>query len=381
MQKFIIAIDSFKGCLSSSAIADAVAEGLQRVFPNSLIDKIPIADGGEGTVDALVKATNGQFIEQVVNGPLMYPLHATYGISGDNRIAVIEMSAASGLSLIPYKEGNIMHTTTYGTGEMIANAIRRGCREFILGIGGSATNDAGIGMMQALGFHFTDHDGNEVGPGGKEMEKIVHIDSSQALPELKDCRFYIATDVHNPFCGPNGAAYIFGTQKGGTPQQIELLDRGMRHLANLIRETIGIDIKSMRGAGAGGGMGGGCIAFLEARIEPGIEMVKRFLHFDERIQGATLIITGEGKIDDQTLQGKVISGVVKSAYTYHIPVIALTGNKEEAGEKLYEAGLTAIFSIHPAPVSLTQAIQPTYAHTQLRNTAEQIARMLNIFCQ
>lgn len=378
MKKIVISIDSFKGCLSSSALAEAISEGVRIVFPACEIDPIPIADGGEGTVEALVEATRGELIRQTVHGPLMQPVEATYGMLGDGKTAVIEMAAASGWMLIPPKAGNVGHTTTYGTGELIRNAIRRGCREFILGIGGSATNDAGVGMLQALGFHFTDALGKEIGPGGKELERIRQIERSASLPELEECTFYLATDVKNPFCGPEGAAYVFGPQKGGTPRQIEALDQGMEHFARLVRETCGSDIASIPGAGAGGGMAGGCLAFLRASIRPGIELIKNYLDFDARIREADLIFTGEGKIDAQTSQGKVISGVLASARRLRIPVIALTGQAPENDETLFQTGLTAVFSIHPFPVSLDQALSPDYARKQTRRTAEQICRILKI---
>lgn len=378
MKKIVVAVDSFKGCLTSSAIAEAVSEGILAVYPACEIDPIPIADGGEGTVEALVQATNGELIRQIVQGPLMQPVAASYGLLGNGKTAVIETAAASGLALIPPEEGNVLYTTTYGTGEMIRNAIQRGYREFILGIGGSATNDAGVGMLQALGFHFRDAFGKEIGPGGKELERIQQIERHATLPELEKCTFYLATDVKNLFCGPEGAAYVFGLQKGGTPRQIETLDKGMKHFARLIQQTSGWDIASVPGAGAGGGMAGGCLAFLRASIQPGIELIKNYLNFDTRIGEADLIFTGEGKIDAQTSQGKVISGVLTSAHRQHIPVIALTGQTTEIDKTLFEAGLTAVFPIHPAPVSLEQALSPDYARKQIRRTAEQICRTLKI---
>lgn len=378
MKKIVISIDSFKGCLSSSAAAEAVSEGVRAIFPACLTDILPIADGGEGTVEALVQATGGRLVRHCVHGPLMQLVEATYGILGDGKTAVVEMSAASGLSLIPFKEGNLLHTTTYGTGELIRNAIQRGCREFILGIGGSATNDAGVGMLQALGFRFTDAYGQEIGPGGKELERIAHIHTASALPELMTCRFHLATDVKTPFYGPQGAAAIFGPQKGGTPCQIESLDKGMKHFARLLRDTCGLDIAFLPGSGAGGGTAGSCLAFLAADLQPGIEMIKNYLHFDQRIREADLIFTGEGKIDAQTTQGKVISGILSSARRQHIPVIALTGHASETDDTLYRAGLTAVFSIHSAPVSLEQALSPDYARKQIRQTTEQICRILKI---
>lgn len=377
MKKIIIAVDSFKGCLSSAEIADAVANGITAVFPLCEIVKIPIADGGEGTVETLTKATGGKLITAPVHNPFMQPVQATYGILGDQRTAVIEMSAASGLSLIPWAWGNIMHTTTYGTGELIANAIRYGCRNFILGIGGSASNDAGLGMMQALGLRLLDQAGKVLGQGGKIMQQIETIDVSGLLPELTSCTFHLATDVSNPFCGPQGAAYVFGPQKGGNNLHIEDLDKGMKHLAALINKTTGKNIENSPGAGAGGGTAGGCISFLQADINSGIELIKQYIRFDEIIRGADLIITGEGKIDNQTLSGKVPVGVARSASVQQIPVIAITGNVE-CDNELTLTGITAVFPIHPAPVTLQKAMQPEYARTQIRRTTEQICRLLKI---
>lgn len=376
--KIVIAVDSFKGCLSSSSIAKAVEEGIFNTLPECEVIKVPIADGGEGTVEALVDATQGKKITLPVHNPLMQPIHAGYGMTGDGRTAIIEMSAASGLDLIPLKPGNIMNTTTYGTGEMIADAIKRGCRNFIIGVGGSATNDAGTGMMQALGVRFTDDTGKEVGKGGKSLSAIRHIDTQNQLPELQDCTFHIATDVTNPFYGPQGAACIFGPQKGGDEEQIKILDRGMKHLAGLIFETTGKDISYLPGSGAGGGMGGGCVAFLQATISSGIELIMDYLRFDELIQGADLLITGEGRMDRQTLFGKVPVGIARAAASRHIPVIAITGQVDTTADKaLREAGLSAIFPIHPAPISLEKAMQPDYAYRNIRRTVEQICYMLH----
>ena len=376
--KIVIAVDSFKGCLSSSSIAKAVEEGIFNTLPECEVIKVPIADGGEGTVEALVDATQGKKITLPVHNPLMQPIHAGYGMTGDGRTAIIEMSAASGLNLIPLKPGNIMNTTTYGTGEMIADAIKRGCRNFIIGVGGSATNDAGTGMMQALGVRFTDDTGKEVEKGGKSLSAIRHIDTQNQLPELQDCTFHIATDVTNPFYCPQGAACIFGPQKGGDEEQIKILDRGMKHLAGLIFETTGKDISYLPGSGAGGGMGGGCVAFLQATISSGIELIMDYLRFDEFIQGADLLITGEGRMDRQTLFGKVPVGIARAAASRHIPVIAITGQVDTTADKaLREAGLSAIFPIHPAPISLEKAMQPDYAYRNIRRTVEQICYMLH----
>lgn len=375
--KIVIAVDSFKGCLSSSSIAKAAEEGILNILPGCEVVKVPIADGGEGTVEALVDATRGRIITIPVHNPLMQPIQACYGMTGDSQTAIIEMSAASGLSLIPTTPGNIMHTTTYGTGEMIADAIKRGCRNFIIGVGGSATNDAGTGMMQALGVRFTDEVGKEVGKGGKNLSSIRHIDTRNQLSELQECIFHIATDVTNPFYGPQGAAHIFGPQKGGNQTQIEELDKGMEHLADLIHKTFHKEIRNLPGSGAGGGMGGGCIGFLKATISPGIDLIMDFLQFKEAIKGADLIITGEGKIDQQTLFGKVPAGIARIASSQNIPVIAITG-QVDTDQGLKQAGISAIFPIHPAPVDLKEAMSPVYAVRNIKRTIEQICETLII---
>ena len=378
MKKIVIAIDSFKGCLSSAAIAKAVARGIWSVLPHCEVVQLPIADGGEGTVDALVAATGGTYISPIVKNPLGQPIAARYGILGNGRQAVIEMAAASGLALIPSRSGQVMHCTTFGTGQLIADAIHRGCRDFLLGIGGSATNEAGIGLLQALGFQFRDAQGRPIPPTGEGLCQLASIHTEGALPELSACHFHLLTDVQNPLYGPNGAAHIFAPQKGATPDQVEQLDQALQRFAQLVQQQTNRNI-NQPGAGAGGGMAGGCMAFLPATVESGIEVVKQALQFDEVIQGADLILTGEGKVDQQTRQGKVIAGVLKSARTQQIPVVALTGNCLAYDPQLSSDGLTALFPIHPAPLTLTEALDPTFAAQQLERTTQQIIAMLNVF--
>lgn len=343
MPKIVIAIDSFKGCLSSSAIADAAEEGIRNVVPRCEVIKVPIADGGEGTVEALTQATRGEIITIPVHNPLMQPIRGSYGITGDSKTAIIEMSAACGLALIPPKARNIMHTTTYGTGEMVADAIKRGC--------------------------------NEVEKGGKGLFSIRHIETRYQFPELQECTFHIATDVINPFSGPQGAAHIFGPQKGGNEAQLDKLDKGMKQLALLIHKTFGKEIDNIAGAGAG--MGGGCVGFLQATITPGIDLIMEYLQFRDTIRGADLVITGEGKIDRQTLFGKVPVGIAGAAASQNIPVIAITG-QVDIDQELKQAGISAIFPIHPAPVNLEEAMQPDYAVRNIKRTIEQICQTLII---
>lgn len=374
MRKIVIAIDSFKGCLSSEALENAIEKGIRKVWKECIICKLPIADGGEGTVDALTRALGGKKITCQVQGPLRSPVEAAYGWIPERQMAVIEMASASGLPLIPCAEGNVMRTTSYGTGQLIADALQRGCKHILLGIGGSATNDAGVGMLQALGFRFLDQQGKETGDGGSCLSQIYQIDTSQVLPQLKTCDIEVATDVKNPFYGKNGAAFVFAPQKGANQEQVKLLDEGLRSFAKLIQAKLGINVQDIAGAGAAGGLGGGCVAFLQAHLTPGIDKIKEYLNFDQLIHDADLIITGEGKVDQQTSQGKVVDGIIKSARKYQIPVIILTGNCQEENEEIEKDPLVSCFSIHSAPVSFEEAIQPEYA-------AQQIERITQMSCK
>ncbi len=374
--KTVIAIDSFKGCLSSSRLGAVIAEAIHDIDPSAEVVQMPIADGGEGWVDALLPVVGGEKITCRVQGPLRHPVEATYGWSASQRLAVIEMAAASGLCLIPSREGNVMHTTTYGTGELIADALQRGCRRILLGIGGSATNDAGVGMLQALGFRFLSDKGREVADGGIGLEEVSRVDRSAVNPLLKTCRIEVATDVRNPFYGPQGAASVFAPQKGASPEQVKRLDSGLRHFAEWAKEQYKVDLQQCPGAGAAGGMGGGSLLFLEATLTSGIEMVKSLLHFDEQIRNADFIITGEGRIDSQTEQGKLLSGILQAAHSYAVPVIALTGDCSAVAPSLDSDPLLSVFSIHSSPVSLEKAMDPDYAAEQLRRTVRSLAKLM-----
>lgn len=365
MPKIIIATDSFKGCLSSSEVALAIEQGIRERLPDCDVVRFPIADGGEGILDVLVAALHGRYIPARVHDPLMRPIDARYGVSGDGRTALIEMAVASGLPLVPVHLRNPLTTTTWGTGELIKDALRHGCRDFIIGIGGSATNDAGLGMLQALGFRFLDQDNHELGVGGAVMEKVASVDCSAALPELNDTRFTVACDVDNPFCGPEGAAYVFAPQKGADKAMVEQLDAGMRSLASVIRCTTGKDITLMPGAGAAGGMGGALFAFLDAQLQPGIRLLLDTLDFDSKIRHADLIITGEGKIDRQTLRGKVPYGVLEAARKHQIPVVAIAGSVEDA-DLLAQAGFAGIYAVTPDGTPLEQAMRPENAKCNIR---------------
>jgi len=374
MKKIIIASDSFKGCLSSLEIARAARKGIQKVLPDCEIVEIPVADGGEGTTEALVDALDGRFVSCEVHDPLMNPIQVEYGILGDGLTAVIEMASASGLTLVPPEKRNPMLTTTYGTGELIKDALQKGCRRFLIGIGGSATNDAGTGMLQALGFRFLDSAGNELGKGGQILEKIAHIDAEKAIPALQETVFTIACDVNNPFSGENGAAFVFARQKGADDAMINQLDKGLKHFANTIHANLGKSIDAVLGAGAAGGLGGGFIAFLSATLKPGIQMVLEALDFDKRIQNADLIITGEGKLDRQTGMGKTPAGVLEAGKKHKIPVIAIGGSVEET-DMLLQKGFLAVLSIQPGPVTLEQAMDKSFTAYQVERVVEQIIRL------
>ncbi|MDR1719450.1 MAG: glycerate kinase [Dysgonamonadaceae bacterium] len=373
MKKVLLAIDSFKGCLSSLEAALAVEAGIKAVYPSCEVVKVPVADGGEGTVEALVWMTGGRLCTVEVNDPLMRPISASYGILGDGCTAVIEMSAASGLPLVAPEQRNPMISTTVGTGQLIADALNRGCKQFILGLGGSATNDAGTGLLQALGYRFLDANGKLLGQGGQILEHIAVIDSSSRNPLLNGTQFNMACDVDNPFSGKNGAACIFAPQKGADPYMVEALDRGLKHFAEVVKTQLCKDIDAVAGAGAAGGMGGGLMAFLDAQLRPGIQLVLDTLCFDDLLQGVDLVITGEGRMDAQTAMGKTPSGVAEAAQRSGVPVIALTGNIEDASA-INRIGICGVFPIIPRPMSLMEAMNPETAARNIQQAAEQLFR-------
>lgn len=378
MRKVILAIDSFKGCLSSKEAETAAAQGIRHVFPTCETICLPVADGGEGMQRVLTEALNGQEIRLSAHDPLMQMRQTAYGLSGDGTTAFIEMAAISGLPLVPLRQRNPSLTTTYGTGELIKDALNRGCRRFVIGLGGSATNDAGLGMLQALGFRFRDRYGNELGKAqpmcGQLLSEIAVIESSTALPALREARFTAACDVCNPFFGPEGAACVFAPQKGADPEMVAALDKGLQHLAQVIWQTTGRDIATLPGAGAAGGMGGTLSALLNAELKPGIDLLLDLTDFDKLIEGADLIITGEGKSDRQTVMGKVPSGILKRARRQGIPVILVSGSIEDA-DILNQAGFRAAFSITPAPMSLEEAMRPSTACQNIMQTVGQICRI------
>ncbi|MEC0710303.1 glycerate kinase [Bacillus haynesii] len=354
--KIVIAPDSFKESMTSLEAARSIEKGFKAVLSDAEYVNIPVADGGEGTVQALVDATEGDIVHQTVTGPLGKPVKAAYGLLGDGKTAVIEMAEASGLHLVPPGQRNPLLTTTRGTGELILDAAEKGVSTIIIGLGGSATNDGGAGMAAALGAKFLNRDGEEIENGGGALAEIAKIDVSGLNPKLKHVQFEAACDVDNPLTGPRGASAVFGPQKGANSEMTALLDQNLKHYAAAVKAELGCEIDSIPGAGAAGGLGAGLCAFLNAELKSGVDIVLDTLSFSERIKGADLVITGEGKIDGQTVSGKTPAGVAKRARSENIPVIAFAGSLGEGCELVYDIGISALFSIVPGISSLENAL-------------------------
>ena len=371
MKKIVVASDSFKGSLTSLEVAAGAEQGIHEVFPECEVVKVNVADGGEGTMDALRSTLGGQWVTVAAADPLGRPRDVSYVVLSDGNTAVIEMSAASGLPLLEPQERNPMLTSTFGTGEMIVDALSRGCRRFLVGIGGSATNDAGMGMLEALGFRFIDKDGKVLPGRGESMSEVVDIDMSHVSPEVKESEFIIACDVDSPFCGPRGAAYVFSPQKGADPQMVAELDAGMEHLAEVIARVVGKDIKDVPGAGAAGGLGGGFLAFLNSRLERGIEMVLDAIAFDDIIRGSDLVITGEGRVDSQTLTGKTPYGIMKRAQKQNIRTVAI-GGSVKLGDDDDVSGFDSIWPVTPEGMPLEEAMKAETASANVRETVKKI---------
>ena len=368
--KIVIASDSFKGSLTSVEVAQAATRGIKAVYPDCDVVAVNVADGGEGTVEAVVDALGGQIIHTTVSDPLGRPIQARYGIAGKK--AIIEMAAASGLPLLSSEERNPWITSTYGTGEMIMDAIQRGCSQFLIGIGGSATNDAGTGMLQALGFKFYDFNGKEIiDCRGGRLQDIADLDDTFVPKAVREAQFIVACDVDTPFCGPEGAAPVFAPQKGANAEMVAKLDAGMTSFAHVIENKYGINIVPVAGAGAAGGMGGGFRAFLNASLQHGIDMVLDAIDFDYTIQSADLIITGEGKIDFQTAKGKTAAGVLARAKKQNIPVIAI-GGCVEICESVKQMGFAGIYPITEEKLPLEIAMQAEVAAMNVEKTVKKI---------
>lgn len=376
MKKIVIAADSFKGSISSRRFAEVCRNAILSVIPGCEVLTIPLGDGGEGTVEALMSAVGASEVSISVCDPLMRRITADYGVSPDGSTAIMEMAQASGLTLLSESERNPMITSTYGTGQMILDALGRGCRNIMIGIGGSATNDGGTGMLQALGAVFYDADGSPMTEpmNGGSLHLISRIDLSRLDCRLNDTRITVACDVDNPLCGPLGATHVFARQKGASDAVIEKLECGMCHYSRILSDATGCDVAQMPGAGAAGGLGGALAAALDARLMPGIEMVLDATGFDRQISGTDLIITGEGRIDEQTLMGKTPFGVLSAAKKQGIPVVALGGSVQHS-DALSRAGFAGVFSIQTAPVSLAEALDP---HTACRNLADTTAQILKL---
>ena len=376
--KVVIAIDSFKGSLSTFESAAAASEGIVRVFPDAKITVSPLADGGEGTVEAIIHALDGQMRTVRVHDPLCREIEASYGIISKNKTAVIEMAAASGITLISDEERNPLYTSTYGVGEMIADAITSGCRNFIVGIGGSATNDGGAGMLSALGVRFLDKQGNDIPRGAIGLSELCAIITDGMLPELAECRFSVACDVKNPLCGELGCSAVYGPQKGATPQMIKDMDAWLDRYAELTRKINPLSDKDFEGSGAAGGLGFAFLSYLNSELRSGIDIVLEATELEKHVKDADIVITGEGRLDAQSCMGKAPVGVARLAKKHGVPVIAVAGCVMDSARECNAHGIDAFFPILPAPCSLDEAMNKENAAKNLRNTTEQIFRVLKL---
>lgn len=372
--KILIAPDSFKENLSAKEVAQAIERGIKKVDENIQTSIVPMADGGEGTVESLVEATDGQIINVKVKDPLMRDIDSYYGVLGDRKTAVIEMAAASGLALLEKDERNPMDTTSFGTGQLIKYAIEEGYKDIIIGIGGSATNDGGAGMLMALGAKLLDANGEDIGLGAKGLGKLKSIDLSNFHEDIKDCNFVVACDVDNPLVGKRGASYVFGPQKGADEHMVKILDAKLENFGKVVEDTLEISLLQYPGAGAAGGMGAALLAFLDAELERGIDIVIEATQLERKIMDSNLVITGEGKIDGQTQFGKTPYGIATLAKKYNKPVIAIAGGIGEDASVLYEKGIDSIFSIVNKPMTLEEAM--VHGESLLEDTAERIIRAL-----
>ena len=374
--KAVVAIDSLKGSLSSMEAGNAIAEGIYRADAEAKVEVRPLADGGEGTVDALVQGMNGSLRKVRVTGPLGDKVDAAYGIIEEAKMAVIEMSAAAGITLVPDEKKNPLFTTTYGVGEMIRDAIEKGCRKFVVGIGGSATNDGGIGMLQALGYDFLNGKGNAVPYGAKGLEDLAEIRKEYVLPELAQCEFKVACDVTNPLCGPLGASAVYGPQKGATPEMVREMDQWLADYAKLAANCSERADAEHPGTGAAGGLGFAFLTFTNAVLESGIKIVLEETKLEQYIQDADIVITGEGRLDGQTAMGKAPVGVAKLAGKYKIPVLAFAGSVTKDARKCNEEGIHAFFPILRGITTLEDAMDAENARRNLMETVEQVFRLI-----
>jgi glycerate kinase len=373
--KIIIAPDSYKESLTAMEVADAIEAGFKKIFTDAEYIKLPMADGGEGTVQSLVDATGGSIVSCDVTGPLGQTVEGFFGLMGDGSAAIIEMAAASGLHLVEPEKRNPLVTTTFGTGELVKAALDRGVKHIIVGIGGSATNDGGIGMAQALGAKLLDADGNALGFGGGELSKLASIDLAELDPRLADIKLEVACDVDNPLCGPKGASHVFGPQKGATPEMVETLDSNLARYAEVIKSTNGRDVVNTAGAGAAGGLGAALLGLFDAELRPGIQIVMDAVNLSEVVKDADLVITGEGRIDSQTIHGKTPIGVARTAKQYDIPVIAIAGSTAKDCEVVHEHGIDAAYSVVLGATDLPTALKEAAFNVEMtsRNIAAAMA--------
>ncbi|MQA36795.1 glycerate kinase [Rugamonas aquatica] len=374
--KIVIAPDSFKESLTAMAVANEIEAGFREFYPDAEYVKLPVADGGEGTVQAMIDASGGRRVNLQVSGPLGEPVDAFYGLMGDGATAVIEMAAASGLELVPTALRDPLRTSSYGTGQLIRNALDAGARRFVLGVGGSATNDGGAGMVQALGGRLLDAGGGDLPPGGGALDRLHRIDLSGLDGRIKDCVFDIACDVSNPLVGPQGASHIFGPQKGATPAMVGQLDANLRHYADVIERELGQQVADVPGAGAGGGIGAAMLVFLGGSLRPGSEIVTAAVGLDAAVADADLVITGEGRIDSQTIHGKTPVGVARVAQRHGKPVIAIAGCLAPGAAVVHEHGIAAVFSAVSRPCTVEQALAE--AAQNVRRAARNVAAVLSL---
>ena len=375
MHKIVLAFDSYKGSVSASEISESLTQTIVENWPQCEVCSFPIADGGEGTLEAVGRCIPLKKYSCEVHNPLMEWMEASYGVTKEG-VAVIEMAEASGLPLVPMELRNPMETTSLGTGELIKDALDKGFRKFIIGLGGSATNDAGTGIMKALGVRFLDSEGNELEPVGKNLQRIAQIDQTLLCPEVHESEFTLACDVTNPFYGVMGAAKVFAPQKGATHEQVLVLDDGMKAFAKILEQETGNNIVDIPGAGAAGGVGGGLMALLHATPKSGIDVILELKHFNEVLIHTDVVLTGEGKIDEQTGMGKALHGVLKHALRIGVPVVGIGGSVEQV-KHLNNMGFTAVFSIQQSPISLERAMDKDITLNHLNDTVLQILRLID----
>ena len=374
--KVVVAIDSLKGSLSSIEAGMAIRDGVLAAKPDAEVIVKPLADGGEGTTDALIEGMNGKRIDLTVTGPMHSPVDAYYGYLADSHTAVMEMASAAGITLVPAEEKNPLLATSYGVGEMMNDALQKGCRNFIIGIGGSATNDGGIGMLKALGVRFLDENGEDAGEGGQALAKVEQIDVSGLNPLLKECRIQVACDVNNPLCGENGSTYVYGPQKGVTEDKKKKLDEDMAHFARITSKTLGNDYLDTPGAGAAGGLGFAFLSYIGAALTPGIELILNAVGLEQELSDADVVVTGEGCLDFQTAMGKAPVGVARLAKKYHAKVIAFAGSVTKEASACNKEGIDAFFPILRSVCTLAEAMDPVNAKANITAATEQVFRLL-----